>query len=79
VLTGSITANQSGSIAQVETLFSGCGVNNTAQSSGTVAPIACPASSVGSGGFVLTSATQSSATPVQAGQLIQVTVTITLS
>ena len=79
VMTGSVTAYQNGSINQVQTFFSVCGYGLTKQSSDTIAASACPVQAAQAG--VLTSAGSPAitATPVSTGQLIQVTVTITLS
>ena len=82
-LAGSITATQAGSIGFVGTSMNACG--GAAGPSGyptaisTVTPSACYASTTSSFGGTATSTSLASPIPVASGQIIQVTVTLSLS
>jgi hypothetical protein len=84
VLAGSITANQAGTIGQVNTAYNSCAniaftsINAPPTTVETSSPASCVANTTTNWEGPLSSATITSV-PVASGQIIQVTVTITFS
>lgn len=82
-LAGSIAATQAGSIGFVGTGMSACGgaagANNYPTAVSTITPAACDASSTTSFSGTATSTNLASPIPVASGQIVQVTVILSLS
>jgi hypothetical protein len=79
VLAGSFTANQAGTITEVETLYGTCAANVGAQTAlATVTPATC-STTPGSGGYRQLSEAGITTVSVVATQIVQVTVTISFS
>jgi len=80
VLSGSITANQTGTIGFVSTYAGSCPSTPIQTGLATTTPAACPAASATNNGFnALTGTALATPINVTSGQFVQVTVTITFS